>query len=58
MIYVVRILEEEWWRMSYFGNHEKDDLVDAISEFLENNTVSTLLEVIAYAVYRNENEDS
>ena len=44
--------------MSYFGNQEKDDLVDAISEFLENHTVSTLLEVIAYAVYCNENEDS
>lgn len=43
--------------MSYFDNPEKDDLVDEIRRFLKNHKVSTLLEVISYAIYCEEDEE-
>ena len=43
--------------MSYFDNHEKDDLVDEIRDFLKNHRVSTLLEVVSYAIYCEEDDD-
>ena len=43
--------------MSYFENHEKDDLVDIIRDFLKNHRTSTLLEVVSYAIYCEENDD-
>lgn len=43
--------------MSYFGNDEKDYLVDEIREFLKNHKVSTLLDVVSYAIYCEEDED-
>lgn len=42
--------------MSYFGNHEKDNLLEEIMDFLEHHNISTLLEVVSYAVYRKEEE--
>lgn len=44
-------------KMSYFDNLEKDDLVDAIRDFLKIHNVSTLLDVVSYAVYCEEHED-
>ncbi len=43
--------------MSYFGNDEKDYLVDEIRDFLKNHKVSTLLQVVSYAIYCEEDEE-
>lgn len=43
--------------MGYFGNDDKDYLVDEIRDFLKNYKVSTLLEVVSYAIYCEEDED-
>lgn len=43
--------------MSYFGNDEKDYLVEEIRDFLQKHNVSTLLEVVSYAVYCEEHDD-
>jgi len=43
--------------MSYFGNREKDNLVEEIRDFLKDHKVSTLLEVVSYAIYCEEDED-
>lgn len=43
--------------MGYFDNNEKDNLVDEIRDFLKNHNISTLLEVVSYAIYCEENED-
>lgn len=42
--------------MSYFGNDEKDNLVDEIRDFLKNHKVSTLLEVVCQAIVCEEDE--
>ena len=39
--------------MSYFGNDEKDNLLDDMKEFLENHPISELLEVVSVAVRDN-----
>lgn len=43
--------------MSYFGNDEKDYLLDEIRDFLKNHKVSTLLEVVLCAIRYEEDED-
>ena len=43
--------------MSCFGNYEKDNLVAVIRDFLKNHKVSTLLEVVSYAIYCEEDDD-
>lgn len=43
--------------MSYFGNNEKDNLVEEIMDFLQNHPVSELLQVVSYAAECKENED-
>lgn len=43
--------------MSYFDDYEKDDLVNEIRDFLKNHKVSTLLEVVSYAIYCEEDDD-
>ena len=35
---------------NYFGNSEKDNLLEAMERFLENHTVAELLEVASAAV--------
>ena len=43
-------------KMSTFDNYEKDQLLDAIDEFLETGTVGDLLKVVAYAVASQEGD--
>ena len=43
--------------MGYFDNNEKDYLVEEIRDFLKNHKVSTLLEIVSYAIYCEEDDD-
>jgi hypothetical protein len=47
---------KEVTKMSTFDNYEKDQLLDAIDEFLETGTVGDLLKVVAYAVASQEGD--
>lgn len=40
--------------MATFDTYEKNQLLDAIDEFLETGTVGDLLKVVAYAVASQE----
>ena len=40
--------------MATFDTNEKNQLLEAIDEFLETNTVGDLLKVVAYAVASQE----
>lgn len=42
--------------MSAFDNRDKDNLLSEIEEFLENHTLSELLEIIHYVVEWKEQE--
>ena len=43
--------------MSYFGNDDKDYLLEEIRDFLNKHNVSTLLEVVYHAIRCKENEE-
>lgn len=42
--------------MSVFDNHSKDDLEMEIRNFLEENTITDLLEVVKWCVESKEND--
>ena len=42
--------------MSWFGNADKDRLLEELEDFLESHTVSELLEVVKAAVERKEEQ--
>lgn len=42
--------------MSAFGNSEKDNLESEIRDFLENHSISELLDVVRYCVEEKESE--
>ena len=42
--------------MSVFGDYAKDDLEAAIRNFLEENTITDLLEVVKWCVESKEND--
>lgn len=43
--------------MSMFDNNEKDTLYEAISDFLQNHSVSELLKVVTIAIEYEKDED-
>ena len=42
--------------MSYFGNYEKDDLLDHMKEYLEDHPISELIEIVRAAIELMEEE--
>ena len=44
--------------MSMFANQEKDDLYDAIKEFLNNHSIFELMFIITIAIRNHENEEN
>lgn len=42
--------------MSYFGNPEKDDLLDVIREFLKSHNIYELMLIVTYAIEDKEND--
>ena len=42
--------------MSWYGNSEKDNMLDLLEEFLETHKASELLEIVADAIRHTEDE--
>lgn len=42
--------------MSYFDNRPKDYLLEDVKKFLENHSITELMEVITYAIECKEND--